>query len=684
MQVVDYSDPNAEPVWKLRTLGIDTSVNHASQTQVDGLKRRLVELAEVFNDSPLAKREGLRFVPGDFAYRLLGTSGDHAADQKKSHEILRLWRLEVILQRLGEDALFKMDAGRVLAVLVALKEQQIEAIGGLEAWNALAADEKAAIDVEIVRGVGKQVFDALPEAEQTKLTRFIRTGCCMHKDLNCVKGGAKALEEMWSVLKKTPPMLLANKENALTLANQSDPSAPTANETHAETVSGRGGTKVTSLGGLLFRNKDKKKGQQDTYTWYMEHNVQLHIPYPDVSNTRYGSHGEAAATILVYRKDFRSLMLHIRDAKDKAGWTNIEKNFAMAIEDIPTLTELCVLALYNISVSRPFMAHVRTHDNILQLEVFFQKKADFLETIIQTPGIWTDGEISHQNGALDGKEWDEWSLKVIAAVRAMIPEVPDINHGVTAFARGAKTTFVERFSDEFKPGSGIDVLTPEERDELYFSSTNDANEGGLGSWRRGQARRPAETLHKFNAHFISARNHTAAFMSAKLTEEGDQLYLMHTARKRDASGKQKQIKETQMRADEEKAGGTRERRAKMVERATTKASTIRATVKKLEFDSAVIDAMKKDPLNEQLDCFRELETKLSVPQGIDTGDAIGTTPLKSHMTKNEVRKTELKKSVVRFLARGGTKALAQELLSGPDGVDDAVCGDDSQYLSEED
>ena len=26
----------------------------------------------------------------------------------------------------------------------------------------------------------------------------------------------------------------------------------------------------------------------------------------------------------------------------------------------------------------------------------------------------------------------------------------------------------------------------------------------------------------------------------------------------------------------------------------------------------------------------------------------------------------------------------QELLSGPDGVDDAVCGDDSQYLSEED
>jgi len=56
--------------------------------QVDGLKQHLQELAEVFNNSPLAKREGLRFIPNDFAYWLIGTSGDHAADQKKSHEIL--------------------------------------------------------------------------------------------------------------------------------------------------------------------------------------------------------------------------------------------------------------------------------------------------------------------------------------------------------------------------------------------------------------------------------------------------------------------------------------------------------------------------------------------------------------------------------------------------------------------
>jgi len=74
--------------WKSCTLGIGTSINHASQTQVNGLKQRLQELAYVFNNSPLARREGLQVSPDDFAYRLVGTSGDHAADQKKSHEII--------------------------------------------------------------------------------------------------------------------------------------------------------------------------------------------------------------------------------------------------------------------------------------------------------------------------------------------------------------------------------------------------------------------------------------------------------------------------------------------------------------------------------------------------------------------------------------------------------------------
>ena len=84
-------------------------------------------------------------------------------------------------------------------------------MGGQEAWDKLSNDEKAKTDIKIIKKVGKQVVDKLPKDEQWKLTSFICTGCCMHKDLNCVKGGDKAMQEMWKNLDRTPPILLANK-----------------------------------------------------------------------------------------------------------------------------------------------------------------------------------------------------------------------------------------------------------------------------------------------------------------------------------------------------------------------------------------------------------------------------------------------------------------------------------------
>jgi hypothetical protein len=136
----------------------------------------------------------------------------------------------------------------------------------------------------------------LPAEEQEWLMRFIRTGCCMYKDLNCVCVGDKAMQDYWVKNNKTWPILLANKDNVAVLA-QHDGSAA---EKCAEEVSKRGGSHVTLLGGMICQNKDKKKGQQDTYTFYMDVHVGHPTPYPNVSNTQYGSHGEAAATLIVY------------------------------------------------------------------------------------------------------------------------------------------------------------------------------------------------------------------------------------------------------------------------------------------------------------------------------------------------------------------------------------------------
>ncbi len=439
LTVVDYANPHAEPTWKSRTLGVDTSINHSSEVQVDGLRKRLQELADVFNNSPLAQREDLRFKPDDFAYRLLGTSGDHAADQKKSHNLLQVWHQDVILQRLGEEALLKMDATRVLAILISLKRKQMAEHGGEDTWNALPEHEKTRADARIVCEIGQQIFGTLPVDKQAQLTRFIRTGCCMHKDLNCVKGGVKAMGEMWGKLKKKRPITLANKDNADVLACIGDGSTLTAAEKRAEEVSKRGGSHATMLGGLICRNKDKKKGQQDIYDFYMERHIGKHIPYPDVSNTRYGSHGKAAATIMVYRAHFIDFMEFVRTTKDKPGHTNIEKNFLNALKDLPTLTKLSVLALYNISVSRPFMKHVRSHGNILLLESFFKRKVDFLQSIIDNPSQWMGDDVAetYEISSLDRKEWDQWSLDVLNAIKRNKDTLPDLDDAIVAFVQGA-------------------------------------------------------------------------------------------------------------------------------------------------------------------------------------------------------------------------------------------------------
>jgi hypothetical protein len=173
LQVTNYSDPSAKPEWKLCILGIGTSINHASQNQVNGLKQCLQELAEVFNNSALAKWEGLWFVPDNFAFQLISTSGDHAADQNKSHEILQIWQLEVILMQLGEEALMGMEAGHCIAMLITLKTRQVESYGGQAAWDALSADEKARADAQLICNIRKQIFNGLSKGDQEWLTWFI-------------------------------------------------------------------------------------------------------------------------------------------------------------------------------------------------------------------------------------------------------------------------------------------------------------------------------------------------------------------------------------------------------------------------------------------------------------------------------------------------------------------------------
>jgi len=235
----------------------------------------------------------------------------------------------------------------------------------------------------------------------------------------------------------------------------------------------------------------------------MEEKVGIHIPYPDVSNTCYSSHGEASATIIIYRDHLIHFMEFVCDLKDKPGLTNIKKNFLDAIQDTPTVTELCVLAMYNINISCAFIQHVRLHDNLLELGPFFQKKVNFLKAVAADPTRWLGQDTSHTLGTLDGCEQDSWGALIMKFIHLLLPSLPDLEGTMVMFLQGAEKTFSKRFSDKFVKGGNIDRLAAEDQEELYFASTNDRNEGTLGSWHLGRRQLLSETINKFNSNFIS-------------------------------------------------------------------------------------------------------------------------------------------------------------------------------------
>ena len=137
------------------------------------------------------------------------------------------------------------------------------------AYNALSPDRCDELLKEswswICQHLGKEAINAMSPEEQHFMALFIWGQCCMHKEMNSVKGGNVTLMAFWEVHGLTPPMKLYNKDNALALR-----SSDTNTVQQAADNSTQGAIKLTSLAGTLFVNKDKKKGQQDSLQVWLE------------------------------------------------------------------------------------------------------------------------------------------------------------------------------------------------------------------------------------------------------------------------------------------------------------------------------------------------------------------------------------------------------------------------------
>jgi hypothetical protein len=103
-------------------------------------------------------------------------------------------------------------------MMLEVTEAKISDAGGREKWDALSDEEKACFDSkaynQVRKALGDIAFDALSEEEKKEVKFLVWTGCCMHKEMNAVKGRNSTMQAYWSIVVATPPKLLTNKDNA--------------------------------------------------------------------------------------------------------------------------------------------------------------------------------------------------------------------------------------------------------------------------------------------------------------------------------------------------------------------------------------------------------------------------------------------------------------------------------------
>ncbi|KAJ3819465.1 hypothetical protein F5880DRAFT_1616443 [Lentinula raphanica] len=453
-------------------IGIALAPDHTSEEQLNGWTATVHEMYQSYQATPQGQQTPLTV--HDFYKKVLGMITDHAADQKKLANLFTELKKSMEREERGERAIKNVAPEILIQTITEFNIAKITAVGGPSTWDALSSEEKERRNEETYRSVlrhyGEQDFQKLTPEQQAEADFFIWCGCCMHKDLNAHKGATARMAEYWEESGKTPPLILMNKDNAAAaeIGNA-------AAKKRAEQVSARGGIKLTELMGLLLKNTNSKKGQQDRHGIYFEAREHLGFftHFPDTSNTRYQSHCDGAAEIMVHLPIYRELLEFIRDEKQSVKFNHLEYNIYQALYDIPTLTELAGHTLYGQAVTYPYLRVVRSANaNHLDLGPIHESLIVHVQNIFHHPELLCGSDSSYLTASLDGKPWER--PEAVYAVLAMSSQLPDLIGIVKYLFEGALATW-KRFAAEVTDRSLNDGLSS----RLYIPGTNDANESGL-------------------------------------------------------------------------------------------------------------------------------------------------------------------------------------------------------------
>jgi hypothetical protein len=234
---------------------------------------------------------------------------------------------------------------------------------------------------------------------------------------------------------------------------------------------------------------------------------------------------------------YLEFLLLVRDKKENRNFNHMENNVFVGLKDIPTLTELCVLSLYSQAISDPYMRRVRGSGerrmNALDAGPLHDQVKAHIANLIDTPELLLANDCSYTLGSLDGQVWER--PEAIYAIHCIKDSLPHLNDCLVAFLRGTLETW-NRFTSEFADGGVIAELSRDEKDSLWIDTTNDVNEGALGTTRQSFHRAPNISLPKINSRMMYRKNDTNSFIRHVFNTPADQAFLRSQARKQDASG----------------------------------------------------------------------------------------------------------------------------------------------------
>ncbi|KAL5531248.1 hypothetical protein ACEPAG_4125 [Sanghuangporus baumii] len=324
----------------------------------------------------------------------------------------------------------------------------------------------------------------------------------------------------------------------------------------ANDVTKGSGIKMGGLMGNYFRNKDKKKGQQDAFKNHGRHTLGCTVSYPDILNTHYSSYLEAAAETIAHPQFYIGYLEDVRDEKTNRKFNHLELNIYKALHDNSTLTKLAVLALYQEAVSHSYILVVRGKanepKNALDLEPLHKKVRTHISWLIGEPSIILSPGADPVGATLGGlKEWK--NPEAVREIHRRAGEWPHLKAIFIAFLQGALLTW-EQFSSEFQDNGIIAALTPGERDLAWMPATNDVIEGALGALHQFSRCKPRGTELLFNAIFRFRRNKTEEFRDELLTTPEHEVFMKKEAQLLQADGKErKRVREIFEEGQEELA-----------------------------------------------------------------------------------------------------------------------------------